>query len=325
MSIGFDIGSHNVVCARRGEGTKIRYKSQINSFVALPLYGKEYSTALSSKEPLIERDNTAYLIGQSAIDLHFSGGFELRRPIVEGSLNPNEPNSYKVLYNICSGLMGKFGEKETICYSVPSKIIDRNTDVNLQKNLLYQFFKSYRVENKIIFPIHISQGLAVIYAELGLQQRTGIGISFGADLISFCYSVFGTEVVGFSLPVAGNSIDKKVSEAAKVPLDVVQKRKHSINLSTSAIDPVDKLLQSHYGLLIDEFLSVVKQETRNITSTQPLDVIIAGGTTSPEGFVDLFKGAILKMKLTFPVGEVRRASDYNYTVARGCLVAADVS
>lgn len=77
--------------------------------------------------------------------------------------------------------------------------------------------------------------------------------------------------------------------------------------------------------MIDNFVSILKKETISINSSQPVDIVVVGGTSSPNGFVELIRNTILKMKLTFPVGNVYRPDDYLYTVARGCLVAADIS
>jgi hypothetical protein len=321
MSIGFDVGTYKLTCAKRGTGDEIRYKTQTNQFATLPIGGGHFDTFFRSNSPLIERENVAYLIGDTIVDTEF----EIKRPLVEGILNQQEFNSYKILQTICHNLINKPNEKETVYYSVPGKTVNRFIDVNLQKDILLDVFRSYKVEGKTIVPHHINKGLAIVFAELGLSQRTGIGISFGAGLINFCYSVFGAEVNSFSVADAGDWIDQQVSKATNTPLIHVRKAKHNIDLTVPPINEIDKLIHLHYQLMIDNFVSILKKETISINSSQPVDIVVVGGTSSPNGFVELIRNTILKMKLTFPVGNVYRPDDYLYTVARGCLVAADIS
>ena len=56
----------------------------------------------------------------------------------------------------------------------------------------------------------------------------------------------------------------------------------------------------------------------------PLPVVIAGGTSRPKGFVDLFKKKLDENGFPLPVKEVRHANDPLHAVARGCLIAAKV-
>lgn len=279
MSIGLDITSDNLIYAKRNKGTEITYKYQNIDFVTVPLNSKEHTTAITEKKPFIEKDQIVYLLGYDG------GQLQAKKPINKGIINSNERDAYKILQIVCGKFLEKHTENETICYSTPDE--SSNLDINSHTSLLNDLFKSYRKDHRIIKPTHISQGQALVFAELGLKQRTGIGINFNYDSINFCYSIFGVQVNSFSVPI--------------------------------------NLRQCDYQLVFEELLPIIKAKTANINSTQPLDIIVAGAPTYSKSFVELFKNTILNAKLTFSIGEVKRPDDYIYTVARGCLVYADVS
>jgi hypothetical protein len=62
-----------------------------------------------------------------------------------------------------------------------------------------------------------------------------------------------------------------------------------------------------------------------IRSEEPVDIIVAGGSASPNGFVELVKETLIEAQLPIPIGEVRRPHDHLYAVARGCLISAEMS
>jgi actin-related protein len=55
------------------------------------------------------------------------------------------------------------------------------------------------------------------------------------------------------------------------------------------------------------------------------DIVIAGGTSSPKGFDKLFEDLLRKANVGIEIGKVIRPSDPLYSVARGCLIAAENS
>jgi hypothetical protein len=56
----------------------------------------------------------------------------------------------------------------------------------------------------------------------------------------------------------------------------------------------------------------------------PIPVVIAGGTSSPADFVEVFKEEWDKAKIGLKISEFRKAKDHFRAVAKGCLVAAEI-
>jgi hypothetical protein len=68
-AIGFDVGTFNLVCARRGEGDEVKYRKEINSFIELPLENKYlFNMMKKAGVPLIEMPDVAYVVGEAAGD-----------------------------------------------------------------------------------------------------------------------------------------------------------------------------------------------------------------------------------------------------------------
>ena len=57
---------------------------------------------------------------------------------------------------------------------------------------------------------------------------------------------------------------------------------------------------------------------------EPLKVVIAGGTSRAEGYVETFEKMLEKNEFPLPVKEVVHADDPLHAVAKGCLIAAQV-
>ena len=56
----------------------------------------------------------------------------------------------------------------------------------------------------------------------------------------------------------------------------------------------------------------------------PLKVVIAGGTSQANGYVEMFEKMLKDNNFPLPVKEVVHANDPLHDVAKGCLIAAQV-
>jgi hypothetical protein len=91
---------------------------------------------------------------------------------------------------------------------------------------------------------------------------------------------------------------------------------------------VQRAIKAQYEIMIQNTVQGIKkgvEEAGNkARSEQPIDIIIAGGTSMPKGFDVLFRKILDQAKITtMKIGEVIRPKDPLYSVARGCLIAAE--
>jgi actin-like ATPase involved in cell morphogenesis len=333
-AIGFDVGTFNLICARRGEnGSEVKCSREVNAFIELNLedQNRSFFNVVKGKVPLIERGDKGYIFGQAAIDMALTlPKLELKRPMSDGCLNPREKDAFKILQLMCHSMIGKIAnDKEVLYFCVPANAVNAETDANFHRDVLADIFKSYKVDNKTLVPHHINEAMALVYAELGEKQFSGIGISFGAGMVNFCHAIYATEVSSFSIVNAGDWIDNQAAKATGETPVFINKAKTKIDLTATPTNFVERAIKAQYRLMVENTVANIKKAIQNsenkIRSEEPIDVVVAGGTASPNGFVELVKEVIASAKLPIPIGEIRRPNDHLYAVARGCLVAAEAS
>jgi len=331
--IGFDCGTYTLITARQGKKeNEIKYVKDINAFVEFDVEDRKMINMLkASNIALFEREKVAYIMGDAAIN--FAKAFknlELHRPMSDGCLNPAEKDAYRVLMNMIHSMIGEVEHDQTVLYfSVPANALNEKTDADFHQKILEDMFKKYNYNGKTIKAFPINEALAVIYAELAHKAFTGVGISFGGGMVNVCYSVFSLPVVKFSLVNSGDWIDKQVALATNESIAYINKAKHSIDLTKSPTNALERAIQTQYRIMIDHTINGIKsallQKETEIKADDPVDFIIAGGTASPNGFAEIFTEALHGAKLPIPIGEVRKPVDNLLVVARGCLVAAQNS
>ena len=71
-AVGIDVGTANLVVAKRNDKNEIEYRQEINAFVELPLDNRFMFNMLKKNGVrLIEKEKSAFLIGKQAEDLAF--------------------------------------------------------------------------------------------------------------------------------------------------------------------------------------------------------------------------------------------------------------
>jgi len=77
--------------------------------------------------------------------------------------------------------------------------------------------------------------------------------------------------------------------------------------------------------MIEKTVNEIKKELENlkVKIEDPVEIVVAGGTSIPEGFDTLFEKVIREANLPIPIGVVRRVLDPQKSVARGALIAAE--
>jgi len=334
--IGADVGTYNLVMCRRNEENDFYYKKEINAFLELPLENRfVFNMMKNAGVPLIENteSNMGYALGEAAVNMAYTmSQIELKRPMKDGCLNPKERNAQQIMNVMCHSLIGEIEEDDTtLYYSVPANAINKETDAEYHGKLLEAMFKAYKSEKGYkLNPYPINEALALVYAELGHKAYTGIGVSCGAGMINVCYAIYGAPIFQFSLVNSGDWIDKMASKAiGEETTTYVNCEKLKTDLTIESPDTlVQRAIKTQYEIMIQHTVSGIKRGIEELgnkaRSETPLDFIIAGGTSMPQGFDILFKKILDQAKITsLKIGNVIRPNDPLFSVARGCLIAAE--
>jgi hypothetical protein len=327
---GLDCGTYNLISAVRGPEKEIKTRKEVNCFLELPLENRfMFNMLKQAKVKIIERDNVAYVVGQAAVDMAYTlPQIQLKRPMKDGCLNPQEKDAFRILSVMIHSLIGEVEkDRDILYYSVPANAVNTETDADYHNSVLQSIFKAYNVNGKKVQAFPINEGLCLVFAELLEKNYTGLGISWGAGMVNLCYSIFSTPVFQMSLVNSGDWIDKMAAKACGESPTFINKEKTKIDLTKAAGSLVERAIKSQYEILIQKTVTEIKKAIINAGTKAhteaPLDIVLGGGTVSPPGFVELFAEAVKAAQWPIPVGEIKRPADHLYSVARGALIAAE--
>jgi len=334
MPIGADCGTYNLVVCSRDQENKFAYKREVNAFLQIPLDDRFlFNMMKNAGVPLIEREKVAYALGESSVRMAYTmSDLELRRPMSQGCVNPKEKDAFEILKIMIHSLIegNVKTDNDILYYSTPANALNEETDVDYHSKILQAILKAYESsDNKKIVPYPINEGLALVYAELAEKNYTGVGISCGAGMVNVCFAMFGAPVFAFALVNSGDWIDKMAAKATGDSSTFINKEKTKVNLVEEPTSLVQRAIQTQYRLMIEKTVIGIKKGLsgagKKIRSDDPVDMVVAGGTSIPAGFDQLFKEIIMQAELPINIGNIIRPSDPLFSVSRGCLIAAENS
>lgn len=332
--IGFDAGTYNLVCCTRDDKNDFVYDREVNAFLEIALDDRlVFQMMKTVGVPLIERSNKAYALGEKAVRMAYTlAQLELKRPMKDGCVNSKERDAYEVMSIMLHSLLeGNVKKNNDILYfSVPANAINEETDAEFHTNILDSIFKAYESdEGYKVKALPINEGLALVYAELKEDNYTGIGISFGAGMVNLCFAMFGVPVFTFAIVNSGDWIDKMAAKATGESVTFINQEKTKINLSSNPANIIERAIQTQYRIMIEKTLTAIKKGLSEVgkkaRSDKPVNVVVAGGTSLPIGFDILFRDVMKQAELPIQIGNIVRPNDPLFSVARGCLVAAENS
>ncbi len=327
LKIGLDVGTSRIVLAKP-DGEGYQFHSQLNAFVTLP-YSK-LTAGVLEKEGIPHKVAGEEILVYGDASERFADLFhvETRRPMLEGMINPDEPEGLAVVRSIVEILTGGGpapGQK--LCFSVPAPPLGSDGSLKFHEAALQQTFSEAGYEVR-----SLEEGLAVVYAELEDSNYTGIGVSCGAGLSNVCLAYLSVPVVSFSLPKAGDQVDARAAAAAgevATRVRVLKEQFFSLNGRPEGGSLPGKLrqaLQIYYDDLIRSLIEAMKQAFEQQRALprlgRPIPLVLAGGSALPAGFRDRFEQALRQSDFPLTVSEVRMASDPLNCTAKGALVAA---
>jgi hypothetical protein len=242
--------------------------------------------------------------------------------MLRGMLNPDEPDSVRLVREITTSLAGKAEKGQKICFTVPA------VQPGFEENLTYHETTIQQVLAELGYKAKsINEGLAVVYGEMESSNYTGIGISCGGGLCNVCMSYLSVPVLSFSIPKAGDFIDSSAASVTGERADRIRViKEQSFNINGHFADKVQQVLGVYYDDMIQALVAGLRnafQGARNLPKMlKPIPLVLSGGTASPKGFRDRFEKTLQESEFPIALSEIRMAVDPLTTSAKGALVAA---
>jgi nucleoid DNA-binding protein len=324
-ALGLDVGTSRLVLAG-GSVDKVKTESELNAFITVP-YSK-------FTENILKQNKIHYYLNEATANLQVFGNeagrfanvfnIETRRPMMGGTLNPDEEYSMSVIQAIINQLVKKNGNGENLRFSVPGPGRDGSAAADLvyHEAMLKKLLDSKGYQSK-----GVNEGLAVVFAELEKDNFSGIGISCGGGMCNVALAFMSIPVMTFSTSKAGDYIDRSVaSVTGEVATRIRLIKEESLDLSRTPENKFESALHIYYDdviLSLVESLRNALSEAKNMPGTEkPVPIVLSGGTAMPKGFLEKFQQAIERDKFPLAISEIRMAKDPLTGTARGCLIAA---
>jgi hypothetical protein len=252
-------------------------------------------------------------------------GNEVRRPMQHGFLSPGEQDAIPMMRFIIHRLLGDPSVAgEQVCFCIPAASIDKENDTVYHEGIVSGILRKLGYT-----PDPMNEAHAVVYSSLAEQEFTGIGISCGGGMFNVCVAYKTIPAITFSVARGGDWIDDHVAKVMGIPkVRATAIKEADVDLMNPK-SREEEAIVLYYRNLISYVLTNLRQRfvlARDVPQfTEPVEVVVAGGTSLIGGFVEVFAEELQKADLPIPVMGVRRADDALAAVVRGCLIAANVS
>jgi hypothetical protein len=332
MSKGLDVGTSFIILSKE-QNDNIEYKEFRDAFYVIkpttPVASKMIEKGLNNKIFIKDTDGSFIILGKDALEKAVERNDTAKRPMYRGVVSAKEKDARKVLSFILKEVAGEASEtNEKIVFCVPAQPVDQEDDdfdVGYHEDVIKEVLSECGYE-----PKSINEAEALCYAELEGEDYTGIGISCGAGMTNVCVMLNGEPTVIFSTTKSGDWIDRMTSVATGEPDSVVQAEKEGggFKIGESNDNPILSAISSYYERLIDY---TTKQLSLSLANHKllpkfknPLTIVIAGGTSLADGYVEEFAKKIEENGFPIKIKQVRHAQDPLYAVSKGCLIASKI-
>jgi len=327
---GLDIGTSFIVKAEESKKgvnyTEFRdafYRLKPNSVIAAKMMEKSLSSVAHFKDS----DGSFVLVGYDAIEKAVERHESALRPMHRGIISKREPEARKVLKFIFSQLLGQ-GSGEKLVYTVPAQPVDQSGedfDISFHEDVIKKDLGDlgWQAES-------LGEAEAICYSELENDDYTGVAISAGSGMQNICIMSAGDSVLSFSSTKSGDYVDHMAAQSVNLPDSEVQmiKENTKFKLGDQHDSQVITALDIYYKRLINYTVKQISHQLSQIDNipkfSKPLPVVIAGGTSLVDGYLEEFEKALRVQELPFAIGEIRYANDRIHAVARGCLIASSL-
>jgi hypothetical protein len=329
---GLDVGTSYIVLSRNAE-SGVNYKEFRDAYYTIrpttPVATKMIEKGLQGKVFIKDQDGTFILLGKDAIEKAVERNDLAKRPMYRGVVSSKDKDAKRVLAFILKEVVGQPSEpNEKLVFCVPAQPIDQEDedfDVGYHEDLVSQVLKEVGYD-----PRAIKEAEALCYAELEDDDYTGIGVSCGAGMTNVCIMLNGEPVVHFSTTKSGDWVDRMSAVATGENDTLVQAEKESgeFIIGRSNDNPILEAVSSYYLRLIDyttkNIAYAIKQSKALPKFQDPIKIVVAGGTSKANGYVENFHNLLKENAFPLPIKEVVHAKEPLLAVSKGCLIASSI-
>jgi hypothetical protein len=335
MSCALDIQARQF-CSLRRQSQRLLGRACPALYIAVPPADAERRLLERAGIPYALCDGSAVIIGRPADELapllHVP-----RLPILPGGELPEEdPLSRQLAAALVDALLPATSTPGQICCLALPRTAG---GPRRHQSPEWQFF-SRLVRLRGYEPLLVERSQALVVAELGQRGFTGLGLLIDPSTSEMVLAHQGTVLVHAVVPRGGDWIDEQLARKTErivwdmegngyVDVDAVARWK--AQSAPSLVFPQNdeaQLLAYLYQQLLQDLVGVFAARCRECpeiaTLRGPLPLVCWGGPTQADGFVPVMAERLERGGLPLAVGDTRVVADPTYTIARGCLILAEL-
>ena len=320
--IGADLGTMNIVSARRGPNGVVT-KRMRDAFLDLPSGAKKMLKL--SGASFVEREDDVLILGDAALEMANVFGKVPRRPLANGLVSASESESLEVLGLLVKSVLGEPAVPGEHCFfSVPANPVDRP-----DRDIIYHKGIFERIVKECGFTPHAgNEAMAIIYSQTVEEGFSGIALSFGSGMTNVAMAINTVEGLTFSVSRGGDWIDAGAAGAiGQTPARICALKERGFNLMTPE-GREQEALAFYYKEAINYAFDQIEAQFKAIKDkfslVKPIPMVVSGGTSLAGGFMEFFTGVFeaRRKKFPIPVSVIRQATDPLNAVAHGLLIQA---
>jgi len=328
-SIGLDIGTGWICGAYHKTKTKIGYAPLRSCFYDIPesMFGSMFNM---NTMKYVKHNGKIYIIGEDALTMAKIQGTSALRPLRKGVINPKERDSAVVLKEMLEYCI-RAGNPENgahVVFSVPAQPIDNSEGFDTE---YHSMSISALLENIGYKPTALNEAYAVLVSELqDVGDITGLGFSYGAGLVNVAFVYKGMLLFAFSINKSGDFIDQEAARAtgtSESMINHIKENQLDLKSDLMTVSPEERaLILTHSHVIKHSIKTMIDtfNNNNNINIIDSIPIVISGGSTLPNGFLELFQNELNKTSLPFEYSEIIPAKDPLKSVSKGCLLYADM-
>lgn len=226
-------------------------------------------------------------------------------------------------YRVTTGQQKSFDIMEEILgYKRTKKTQDSNRIYKIENGFLMTKVKKIEIGEYtgLVYDLRVTEDHSFSGPNLTIKNC-------GAGMVNVCYAMYGNPIFQFAIVNSGDWIDKQAARATGESPTFINKEKTKVDLTKEPKNLIERAIITQYRLMIEKTVQGIKEGLSNakksVKSEHPVDIVVAGGTSAATGFSEIFADVIKQAELSIAVGDVIRPSEPLYSVAKGCLIAAE--
>ncbi|HVJ67269.1 MAG TPA: hypothetical protein VM510_04755 [Caulifigura sp.] len=334
MSFGLDIGSSGVRCLYRA-GSNLRGRRAPAWYVTLPGGQSERLLLQRAMIPFSSCEGSYIVFGENAAELSRALKLPLIPVLPNGQLPHDDPVGRQVAATLIQSVL------PAVTVHRASVAIPRHpSDGRPKSSTDLGQFAVQLLALRGIAATRMHAGTASILAELGDRELTGVGVSLGATSTAFSIAKHGQPIVELTHDQGLDGVDEVVAKSrgkylfdheGNRYLDVRSVARWRETCSVNLTSPTDDDQELVRSLVREWLLASMSRFTQELEAARVLrsargltTMTITGGPSRMTGMDVLVADAVRRAQLPLKIDEIRTATTSDYTIARGCLIAAEL-